>query len=243
MSQDDVLAKIRRLLKLGTSTNEHEAVLALAKAAELARKHSIDLDCVKAEDEKARIAEQVFECRGIFNEVDHAAVQLCLALFHVRCLTGRWVTGKGFAQYIGLDHNVTAAMYAHAFVIEQCGRDLKAFKKRRYALYLQRVTKGTAKDYCLGWVRALVAKYEAEIARVEKQQQLDCSRTALILSSQDKVVDDYMEKNHADVPEKKSRKRQRDWRAFDSGMVDGQKVSLNRPLDAPTPRPALGGTK
>jgi hypothetical protein len=47
---EKLLEKIRKLLALGTSSNEHEARLALARAQELMLKHSIDMATIEASE-------------------------------------------------------------------------------------------------------------------------------------------------------------------------------------------------
>lgn len=235
MSDEATLAKIRRLLRLGNSPNEHEARLALAKAAELARRASIDLGCVQAEEERERIAEKEFQSRRVFNVVDEAAMELCVGLFGVRC-----VFGLRTGSYIGLPHNIEAAHFAHIFIVEQCGRDLRAYKKTR-ATIRKNLSKAATYQFCQGWTYGVRNKYKAELAAVEPAAAVEDSKTAIVLRSQEKELGDYMQSKHSDVKESKPpRSKKIDGGALLAGFRAGSKATISRPLsDAPAPRFAL----
>ena len=49
----EILEKIKKLLRLARSANQHEAQLALARALELARAHDVAVDSLNA-DEQAK---------------------------------------------------------------------------------------------------------------------------------------------------------------------------------------------
>lgn len=223
--QDAALSKIRRLMKLGESSNQHEAELALAKAAELARKHSIDLGSVKAEAERSRVAEETFASRLAHDQVEWAAGLLCKALFGVELLFN-----STSATYIGLEHNVAAARCAHGFIMEQCGRDLAAYRRERWRRHRRKLYKGATEEYCTAWARAVLRNYEEEVAKVEKREELEDHKTAIILRDQEQEVADYMARNHPDVEVEKRRQRKGDNDAYYAGMRDGGKVSVRRPL-------------
>ncbi len=225
--QDKALETIRRLLKLGTSSNEHEAALALQKAADIARRHSIDLGCVRAEEDRARVAEHTFQSRVLFDVVEKAATSLCMAIFRVRCLFD-----MRSATYVGMEHNVVAAVAAHAFVIEQCGRDLKAFKRGRWRRARQRTPEGAAHQFCLGWAFAVKHRYQADLAVAEPESQIEDSKTAIILRSQDREVADYMEQHHGDCPVEKNKRRfKRNDDAVLAGMRAGREVRIGRQIE------------
>lgn len=48
MSENDIITKLQKLLRLSESANEHESALALARAQELAIRHGVELASVKA---------------------------------------------------------------------------------------------------------------------------------------------------------------------------------------------------
>jgi hypothetical protein len=223
--QDKALETIRRLLRLGSSSNHHEAELALSKAAELARRHSINLDSVKANEQRARIIEKTFSSKMSFDQIEGAAAQICMALFRVKC-----VYFDTEATYIGFEHNVETAVWAHAFVIEQCGRDLSAFRRSTLARKKKALSDGSVHDYCIGWAIGVKRQYDADIAAMPADPALDNSKTALILAKQDKEVDEYMEAQHGNAEKEKQKRRRPDDKAFMAGIRDGSKVSISRPI-------------
>lgn len=236
--QSKTIETIRRLLRLGESSNEHEAQSALSKAAALARKHSIDLGSVKAEEARARVIEREFESRDIYGVVEQSAIQLCMALFSVRCIT----YSKSEFRFIGLEHNIEAALFARDFVLEQCARDLKAFKRQRYQGTRRRTSKGAALQYCMGWTFAVERNYKRQLEAIAPTSELESQKSALILRDQQQEVAAYMGEHYDKIPSEKPPRYKEDTSAFFDGMVDGQNVSLRSPLEGGQSYHLLGGT-
>lgn len=230
-TRNDITDKIRRLLALGQSNHTHEAEAALAKAAELASRHSIDIGSIKADEERSRVAEQTFASRCIFDCVENAAINLCMMMFRVRCLYNLRT-----ATFIGMEHNVTAAVFARSFVIEQCGRDLKAFKSKRWRDERRRVPYGAQEQFAKAWCWAVVHKHRQAIKEDKDTMQtpeIDDSKTAIILRDQEKEIDDHIAANYPDTPKegKKKSRVKKDNGAINAGIVAGIKVTIARPIE------------
>lgn len=234
--RENALGKIRRLLKLGTSSNEHEARLALAKAAEIALRFSIDLGSVKADEERVRIAEVTFESRAAYDHVEKAAVQICMAIFHVKAFFE-----ANNASYFGLSHNVEAARTAHAFVIEQCGRDLAGFKAVRRKERRRQPSKSSIAYYCEGWQLGARARYQTEIEAMQPQVLLGDSQTALILRSQEAEVNAAFEEKYPMMKKEKRARARYDGDAHRRGLRAGMDFSVRSPIERGAERFALEG--
>ncbi len=231
---EKTIEKIRRLLRLGTSSNKHEAQSALAKAAEIARRHSIDLGTIKADEERARVIESTFGAASVYEVVNSAAISVCMGIFNVGCITcGPKIT------FIGLPHNVEAARFAHGFAVEQCGRDLKEFRAARRKLMGrgQRITKGMEHSFCQGWAVGVRQRYKKEIEAAEPDALPEQS-SAIILREQQKEVEDYIRAAHADAKKARARRFKEDGLALGMGHKAGGRVSINRPIEG---APAVAG--
>ncbi len=214
--------KIRRLLRLGKSSNRHEAESALAFAAKLARKYSIDIGSVKQEEERARIIEEKFESRIAFDQVHGCAARVCISLFSIEV-----IQNYTHATFIGLEHNVAAARFAYDFIIEQCARDLGAYRQAVQKSRRKRMTEVARRDFCSYWALAVIAKHAREDAAAES------GSNAIVLSGQKIELQKYMGEKHGDIPEAKPPKmRKRDLDAATEGMKAGQKVSVRRPVES-----------
>lgn len=221
----DIQEKLRRLLRLGESSNQHEAANALAKAAELARKHSIDLSCLQDTVAEERIVESEFDGSiRAHRAVTEAALQICMRLFHCRALR----TGPRKCTYVGIEHNSVAAQWAHGFIVNQCARDLARFRKAQLALTRRRVREDAVHQYCVAWCIAVIRKHDATEAA--RPPQLEDSKFALVLKTQAEKVNAYMDEKHGDLKTKNHRLIKPEGVAFAHGLADGKRVTVTTPL-------------
>lgn len=127
---EKIVDKIRKLLSLAQSPNEHEAALAAKKAQELLAQHNLSLSEVEGKEEEDDVGEGNFEtasqpwqrriCSGV------AKLYFCYYYFTFvkypaptrRCGYVR----KDRHNFVGLDHNVSVAKMMAEYLLETVER-------------------------------------------------------------------------------------------------------------------------
>lgn len=132
---EKIIERIRKLFALGTSSNEHEAALAVEKAHELLAQYDLSMDTIenlksdkrtsiKAGETSARVVDGTPEGwkRDLFEAV--AQTSDCFATW-TYC-TGKTSKGKDRQEvhgaFIGFRHDVEMAGYAFSFLVAEIER-------------------------------------------------------------------------------------------------------------------------
>lgn len=228
--QDAALDKIKRLLRLGQrSANQGESQNALAMAAKIAARHSIDLAAVKTEEDKERIAHETFPSRAFYNKVESSAFKVVMSLFHCSAVYER-DRATATATLIGAPHNLAAARCALGFIIEQAGRDLKEFRRQHRLLSRRRLAKGAESAFLDGWGAAVIHKFKAVEASTP---ELNCAQYAIVLAADQSAREDYVRRLHPDIKERRQRESNNDYAgAWQSGVRAGRDVEVRNTIES-----------
>ncbi|WCT72047.1 DUF2786 domain-containing protein [Sphingomonas naphthae] len=143
MTKAEVITKIRKCLALSRSANEHEAAAALAKAAELARLHGVDLDLIEVGEASARAS----RTRRPAGWQTLLADAVCAAIG-----VTRFLDSVGDYRFVGRGALPEIASYAFTILY----RRLKAERARYLDQHLRRVKTAYRKRvradaFCAGW--------------------------------------------------------------------------------------------
>jgi hypothetical protein len=123
----DVIERIKKLLKLSTSSNEHEAALAAQRAAELMRAHNIAEAQLRVDEPEARGPEATVQ--GFDSGVTKRAAKwkghlVGAAAKLYNCYV--WVDVSGTRRLFGRESDVQAATYTAQYLIAEVDRLAKA---------------------------------------------------------------------------------------------------------------------
>lgn len=214
--KSDIIAKIKKCLNLGKSSEPHEA--ALARAQDLMEKHGITVEDVKLADvgsEKAKVGNARTQPRYM-----HILVNMICSVFGVeavyepewRCSTDRWTTNISF---IGLDPAPEIAAYCFSVLRRQLVTGRREFVKG-LRKNLKRTTKTRRGDlWAEAWVSA--AKKKAVAISLTREQK--------------DLIDAYMAKKYNSLEDSKERRvkfmGRGDSNAFIAGHMAGQEVTLH----------------
>lgn len=126
MSQDAIIEKIKKLLRMQRGGTQGEIENALAMAAELARKHGIDLNLVNPDEEKSEILTHHHEILKLRLPLEaKLAAAICVNFFNVQvCHTpggkvkeGSWTTFYNHAMtFVGTAWDIEVARYVFVFL-------------------------------------------------------------------------------------------------------------------------------
>lgn len=212
-AQDDIIRKIKKLLALSRSPNEHEAALALQKAQEMMAAHSVSTETLRmAEITEAKTKSSVKASparweRRLFHLVSDAFG--CQGIFW----TGGWE--KGEWGFIGVAPAPEIAAYAFQTLLRQAQA-----ARRSYVAGLKRLKLATKRQrgnlFAEGWVQSVAGKI-----------------TAFAGEDQTALIESYIGVHHPDLtalskPRNQSRSiRPNDWGALRDGRNVGAHAQLN----------------
>lgn len=149
---DEIIAKIMKLLRLASSPVPAEAELALQKAYELMAKHDIDKEQFTG-NEKKYVDEAVPLGDKIYEEYVLVA-NVCQRFFKVEFFTDSLQNGRGI-RFVGKRHHVEISLYVFSFLAytfrkiyrrtnRQSPVDRKSFMRGLYGGLLQKLTESQA---------------------------------------------------------------------------------------------------
>ena len=220
MTVTDIKDKIKKLLALAKSPNEHEAKAALLKAKELMAKNKMS----DADFEEKDLTLKSFEAEDIQWTTDSGRVwmaKLCELICDNYCCTAAWRTAKGTRTHtliitgIGDDLEICKAVvgYAVGFVEGQIDR-----LARRYRTMDGKVV---ANSYASGFIAGLEMAYE--------DQQEEHPEWGLVVVKPEEVRKYEETLGHKSV---RTRKVEFNPAAHAAGLKDGTNFNPNKVLTA-----------
>jgi hypothetical protein len=227
LEPDRVLERVRKLLALAGSPNQHEAEMAMRRAHELMLRHNIESAATRAT--------VAFELRHLgdptrrTSRVESEVVGLLARYFFVRAIripvylarTG----GHGWVfEIAGTLANVEMAVHVHGFLLATAARLWEENKGDR------RVRSGRDRlSYQTGVIRGFHEKLALE--------RLQLKGTGLVWVG-DARLDDFYRARNPRVTRRRTSFRVTG--AHQAGREAGQKIVINRPIEA---RSAAGGER
>lgn len=157
---DNIIEKIKKLLALSKSDNQHEAALALQKAFQLMKAHNItDYDIAMSEVKEAKSQ----PINGIrVNIIKHKLASLIARLFSCELYYSGLYNGdarkKTIVNFVGIDANAEIASYCFDLLERKMNKDR--------AEYMKTIPKRTkpynkakrAHAFCMGWLIPIAEK-------------------------------------------------------------------------------------
>lgn len=212
----DIREKIKKLLALGASTNEHEARAALLKARELMAKHKLsERDFEEATEQK--LIHKECEVKWTTDSGNIWMVDLAKTICDQYCCSAAWRTPRGTRTHvlvvsgIGEDVDICKAVmeYATSFVLKQIKK-----QQRRWQVS---DSKSVARSYADGFIVGLQMALE--------EQMEEHREWGLVLVKPQEVVDYEESLGTRSV---NVRKAARDAMAYMAGEKDGREFDMHK---------------
>jgi hypothetical protein len=228
---EKMLEKVRKLLSLANSSNEHEAVLAMNKVREIYAKYNLD-----EASQKQRFAHLILSHGKKRIEAHQSRIiSILVSHFFVQVITIKLFEAKSCEYHVGIEiigkrENVMMAEYVYQFLIRQTDFLVTEVTRTRA---LSRVQK---KSYRLGILAGFSEKLrETERASVAGDSPQTSEKAALITRAlskfhKDKVLDRYLHHIYPKLSKKGSGSQYIDGSIFSQGRDVGQTITLNRPI-------------
>lgn len=228
-----VLDKIKKCLRLATSSNANEAATALKQAQKLMEMHGISPDDVAASD----VDSQTTAAGAGKTPPTHIAmlVDLVCQAFGSKAVYSRYMDVKSWSlrscvEFVGVGSSAEISAYAYHVLLRQLKRDRKAFLETLNKR-LKKSTKVRRADiYCQGWVLA-VSKNITPHKRSEAEENAVAKYKAKRWEN--------IEKREANDRSKKARNH--DHSSFIDGQRDGEKVKLHQAVKGTTHKAITNG--
>lgn len=208
-----ILGKIKKLLALAASGNQHEAANAMAKVQALMEANNL----TETDIELSSIAQQWAKCANQSRQQpawSHMLISLVGDAFGVKVMYQRDPFGHVRVSFIGPAERAEIAGYVYEVLARQLGK-----ARREYLAGLNKRMKPTTKTtradlFCEGWCRAVNAKVQRLVPN-EKEVAL---------------VKQFMAQNHPNTRQAEAREaggNRRDHNAMYDGYNVGRDVELN----------------
>jgi len=237
--RDDVteklLEKVRKLLSLATSSNEHEALLAMSKVRELYAKYNLEEG--EGGSRKQRFAHLVIT-HGKKRMAAHQSrtISILVEHFFVQVITTRIFDAKSLEHHVGIEivgtrENVMLAEYVYHFLIQQTDYLVSKIAKTKLLSRVQR------KSYKLG----VLAGFSEKLRATEKAKTSNESlgpdtgpgliKLALAKFHKDTALERYLNNIYPRLSSNRGSSQYVDGPAFSQGQSVGRTITLNKALN------------
>lgn len=218
---DDLIRKVKKLLALANSCNEHEARIAAGKAQELLLRHNLDIQEVKSKDLNYE-EKEVHEVTRM-NKMTSLILQVLESSYFVTTFwrrrlkefegTSRWTIVSKIHIY-GTTTNVLVATYVFDF--------LNLAYPRLWASYRARINcpVSARNSYYLGLSQGIVSQLSLNQKRVESER-------GLVL-----IEDPELTKKSNECRGIRSKAIERDDDAMEAGFEEGLKLNISRAIES-----------
>lgn len=228
--EEKLLRRVEKLLSLATSSNEHEALLAMQRVQELYARHNF----LQQQEQKASHWLQLTIPLHKQRIEKHISMicSILIGHFFVRVVTSRAFdphtlqTGAAL-NLLGTRENVRMAEYVYHFLVNQTAA---LFQQKKASLPSGRTAKA---DFTLGVLDGFRRKLAEGSREVLKRatEGISPQEASALTIRREQALDEYMEQRYPHLTERKASYTYRDPNAFKSGQVEGRRLVLHKGVE------------
>ena len=226
--EERLLQKAEKLLALATSSNEHEALLAMSKVRELYEKYNLEQIRLRTSrqhvhviinSKKRRLAPHHSMIAGIL--INHFFVEVVFASLYDASSCTEYKT----LEIIGTRENVQMAEYVFHFLQNNLQQLWHAYQARTHVSHKSR------SSFFLG----ILAGFDEKLAQ-ERQVKAEPAAHALVTENRRMLMEarselkDFVHFRHPKLVTRSWSRTTRDRGAFELGKKEGARLNLNRPM-------------
>ncbi|GHO45165.1 DUF2786 domain-containing protein [Ktedonospora formicarum] len=216
MAAEKIITKIRNLLALKASSNEHEAALAAEKATELLLKYNVSLDEVmqkKSEyswQEREKFANTTWKL-ALYTAIGKA--NLCRVIYD---------TKKRIAHVVGRKHNIEVVEYLYTYLT----RTIDRLADEAWTEYHEQYpySRVTIRKFKAGFRLGATSEVIKRLERVEEEADKDCK--ALILVNSQALATEVQKRFGGSTRENYMRVSS-SYTAYQRGRAAGASIAIN----------------
>ncbi len=235
-----MLEKVRKLLALATSVNEHEAALAMNRVREIYAKYNLEHGV------RSQFVHLVITSGSKRIEAhEQRIISILVGHFFVQVISGHTyhpASGETHRMFeiVGRRENVLMAEYVYYFLLRQmeqlvakmvseAPRDSRGVSGRVSGRVRQ-------KSYRLGVLQGFAEKLHAaeQSSRADAftDQEKNVITSALVEFKKDKELDRYLGQVYPRLRLQRSTSQRIDTSAYDAGKTAGKQITLNKPVSS-----------
>jgi hypothetical protein len=215
-----LLEKIKKLLRLSSSANPHEAALAMSRAMALADQANLDLSSLCEDDDVGEIVQRWIPVGSRLARERQLALGIVQRYFNVKPIVNR---ASGAVMFIGTESDIAIAEYVFSFLTTTSRNCLKVYELAEKAAR-RRPTPTKRAQFLAGFFYGVANKLSGQ----RESTILEDSKFAIVLSNQETAREKYARENagptHAISLREPGR---RNWSALESGFIEGRRTSIN----------------
>lgn len=230
LSQDEerLLKRVEKLLALATSTNEHEALLAMQRVRELYARHNIDRLRNGQRDSMVYLILTRRQRRT--SQAESMIYSLLNEFFFVRVITGKRYDAQdcchyAMAELMGTRENVLMAEYVYHFLWNQSHSLWKSYRQESKAKASARAS------FVLGVMVGFREKLAKQKPMRDVTQDLSPSEAAALVLRSDAELAEWVDYRHPRLASRSFSTSCRDSGSFSAGHSEGGRLNLHRPIE------------
>jgi hypothetical protein len=217
----EVLDKIRKLLRLGQSSNPHEAALAIQRAFEIASRHNIELTSIDLEEEERRIVHEYIRVGSRLSLERKLVLNIVLNYFNVNVVSAD--SSRGDVCFIGLPSDIEIAKYVFEFLVWSCRDGLKRYQKEQP----RKLSRTKRENFIAGFVYGV----RSQLRSAKEQLQIEESKTALVIAAE-QHRQEYQDQLYPQTKEIATKLSRLNDSALMTGFAHGEKTSISPAVGA-----------
>ena len=224
-----LLRRVEKLLSLATSSNEHEALLAMQRVQEIYARH--DIERLRAQKAADLVVKNVLLKKKRVDRLVSMLFSVLAEHFFVRIIYG-WTYDPAecdsfqSVELIGTHANVAMAEYVHRFLEEKLASLWQLYRRR------PGVENRMKRDYMYGVLNGFRLKLaERQDSVLEAAGgDLPANEARALVALGERQVDDYIDNLYPRLGRRKWSVGYRDSDSYEAGVEEGRRIVLNRPL-------------
>lgn len=222
--EERLLEKVRKLLNLASSSNEHEALLAMNRVREIYARHN--LEKFKSEDPAEFYHSTLQTGRKRLHTFEQKIMSILVNHYNVEVIVGSSYDAKKMTlqrtiEMIGRKENVLMAEYVFEF-LRSLTLDLVLKKKENE----KKILKSVLNAFHLG----LLTGFDEKLSEHAQHQSSQEITTSLALFRKDPLLKKYISSIHPHLVRVSSQARLRDKRFFELGKSEGRNITIHKPI-------------
>jgi hypothetical protein len=229
MTDEDekLLAKAEKLLALGQSGNEHEALLAMQRVRELYAKYDID----RLRSSRTGVMDSLVICLGRKKTEAHVSMiySILNKHFYVRVIHLTQYSAKDNTKYkatelLGSRQNLMMAEYVFYFLLKQCEILWLQYKKST------KCAGNLRRSYMLGVLHGFSDKLASQSVqnKVTSDMGLSSAESKTLMVLQKDEINDFVSQKYPRIATTSRSNSRVDSNTFASGKTTGKEISLHK---------------
>ncbi|MBY0385074.1 SprT-like domain-containing protein [bacterium] len=226
--EEKMLEKVQKLLNLASSSNEHEAVLAMNRVREIYARYN--LEKYSSLEKNEEFYHSIIETdRKRIHSYEQKIISLLVNHYMVEVIIGSTYSANKqehlrIIELIGRRENVLMAEYVFHF-LSRFTLELVQQKKKSSK---QKISASVLKSFHLG----LLTGFDEKICEHAQNQETGEIQKSIQLFRQDPELKKYIAHIHPRLVSVNSQARLRDRQFFELGKQEGRKINIRKPVES-----------